>query len=83
MPVLIVDTDARLRDVDSATLQSMTVTITNIANGANELLAANTLGTSIIASYNNGVLTLTGNDSVANYEQVLKSVTYQNTSENP
>ncbi|HQQ32628.1 MAG TPA: DUF4347 domain-containing protein, partial [Methylophilus sp.] len=82
-PVLIVDTDAFLRDADSANLQSMTVTITNLKNGAQELLNANVSGTSITANYANGVLTLTGNDTVAHYEQVLKSITYSNTSENP
>jgi hypothetical protein len=61
---------------------SATVTITNRQDGAAEVLAANTTGTRITASYDavNGILHLTGGDSPANYQQVLRSVTYNNTS---
>ena len=50
-----------------------------------DVLAATTAGTSITASYNaaSGVLTLTGNDTLAHYQQVLDSVTYVSTSDNP
>ena len=39
----------------------------------------------ITGSYNNGtgVLTLTGTTTVANYQTVLRTVTYQNSSDNP
>jgi VCBS repeat-containing protein len=82
-PVSIVDTDATLTDVDSANLQSLTVTISNVQDGALETLSADTAGTSIAASYAGGVLTLTGADTVAHYLQVLNSLTYQNASQNP
>jgi hypothetical protein len=82
-PVSIADADAALNDVDSANLNSLTVTITNLLDGADEALAANTSGTSITASYAGGVLTLGGSDSVANYEQVLRTITYDNASQNP
>jgi VCBS repeat-containing protein len=82
-PVSIVDTDPTLTDLDSANLQSLTVTITNLKDGAAEALSADTSGTSIAASYAGGVLTLTGADTVAHYLQVLNSITYQNTSQNP
>ena len=54
-------------------------------NGASEVLAANTAGTSITANYDSGtgILTLQGADTVANYQQVLRTVTYNNTSQNP
>ncbi len=83
--VTIADIDATISDADSSTLQSMTVTITNQLDGTLETLAANTTGTSITASYNSatGQLTLSGNDSVANYQTVLRSVTYNNSSESP
>ncbi len=63
----------------------MTVSITNRQDGVAELLAANTAGTSITANYNvsTGVLTLSGSDSVAHYRQVLRTITYENTSQNP
>ena len=77
--------DAALSDIDSGNLSSLTVTITNLLDGASELLSADTSGTSISASYDGGtgVLTLSGSDSVANYQQVLRTVSYDNTSENP
>jgi len=83
--VTIADVDAAFSDVDGSTLTSMTVTLTNRPNGGQESLAADTTGTSISASYNNGsgVLTLTGVDSVANYQQVLRTIEYDNTSSNP
>ncbi len=84
-PVTIADLDATLTDADSTHLQSMTVTITNRLNGTLESLAANTSGTSITANYNSttGELTLTGTDTVSNYQQVLRSITYNNSSEAP
>jgi HlyD family secretion protein len=53
--------------------------------GASESLSASTAGTNITSSYNaaTGVLTLSGEDSVANYQRVLRSVTYNNTSQTP
>src|SRR5207342_948860 len=66
------------------TLQSATVSISSwLLTG--DVLAATTAGTSITASYNaaSGVLTLTGNDTLAHYQQVLDSVAYSSTSDNP
>jgi len=70
-------------DVDSANLSSLTVTITNLLNGANETLAVNTAGTGISASYSAGVLTLSGSDTLAHYQQVLQSLTYNNVAVTP
>ncbi|WP_158222671.1 DUF4347 domain-containing protein [Rhodopirellula sp. MGV] len=82
--VLITDaSDALVSDVDNSTLSSITVTITNPSDGALETLAADTTGTSISANYAAGVLTLSGTDSVANYQQVLRTVRYNNTSSTP
>ncbi len=82
--VAIVDAAAlTLTDVDNANLASATVTITNLLDGASETLSANTAGTSIVASYVGGVLSLTGSDTVANYETVLRTVRYLNSSTAP
>src|SRR5262249_33957030 len=62
---------------------SATVTITNLLNAGSEFLAATTSGTSITASYVAPTLTLTGSDTLAHYQQVLQSVTYNNASQNP
>jgi len=67
----------------SPNLSGMTITISNLLDGAAESLAATTSGTSITASYNAGVLTLSGSDTAANYQTVLRTVTYNNTSNAP
>ena len=84
-PVAIADSDSVLTDTDSSNLTSLTVTISNLLDGASEVLAANVSGTSISASYDvpTGVLTLSGTDSLANYQQVLRTLTYDNTSQSP
>ncbi len=84
-PVFITDPDSSLADVDDTALQSLTVTITNLMDVATESLSAVTGGTSISASYNSvtGVLSLTGVDTVANYQQVLRTITYDNTAQDP
>src|SRR5262249_38250821 len=70
-------------DVDDQFLQLAKVSITDFVAG--DVLSANVAGTSITASYNaaTGVLTLTGNDTLAHYTQVLDSITYSSTSANP
>ena len=72
---------ADISDADSSTLGSLTITITDAHDGADEILTASTGGTSINANYNPSThtLSLTGNASVAAYEQVLRSLTYENT----
>ncbi|GKS64187.1 hypothetical protein YTPLAS72_14910 [Nitrospira sp.] len=77
--------DASLLDVDGGNLVGLTVTLSNPLDGASEVLTANTSGTSIVAVYNSGtgVLTLSGSDSIANYQQVLRTIQYNNTSEAP
>lgn len=77
--VAIVDTSNFTLTDDGNTLNSATVRITNLLNGASEVLSAVTNNTNITATYNNGILTLTGSDTVANYQQVLRSIAYNNT----
>ncbi len=86
---------AALSDVGSTTLASATValTSTDLSNGTfapfgqstGDVLAFNTSGTSITASYNSTTetLTLTGTDTLAHYQQVLDSITFNSTSQNP
>ena len=83
--VRIADLDATLADTDSASLASLTITITNLLNGVDEILTANIAGTSITATFvpASGVLTLNGADTVANYQQVLRTVRYENLSDAP
>ncbi|GAA5505791.1 PKD domain-containing protein [Novipirellula caenicola] len=76
-------TIAKFGSLSESNLDSATVTLTNPLDGINETLSADTTGTALSASYIAGVLTLTGTDTAANYEQVLRTVTYNNTSQNP
>ncbi|MEZ6095181.1 MAG: cadherin-like domain-containing protein [Pirellulaceae bacterium] len=85
-PVAIVDSDATLGDVDSATLSSLVIVLQNQPDGISELLDANiTVASNITKVYNagTGTLTLSGDDTVANYEAVLRTLTYENTSTTP
>ncbi|MBD2446928.1 FG-GAP repeat protein [Nostoc sp. FACHB-152] len=70
-----------LSDSNTSTLQQATIKITNIDDGETESLSADTTGTGITARYDrtNGTLTLVGQNTVANYQKVLRTVTYNNT----
>lgn len=69
-----------LSDNDHTYLESVTISIRNPQDGANELLAANTTGTAIEVSYDNttNTLLLNGTDTLDNYTLVLGTVTYEN-----
>ena len=73
-----------MTDVDSTNLASATVSIST-GHFTGDTLAATTTGTLITAAYNatSGVLTLSGSDTVAHYQQVLNSVTYSSSSADP
>jgi VCBS repeat-containing protein len=81
----IEDPTATLTDIDSATLASLTVTITNLLDPGSEILSTDLTGTSITGNYvpATGVLTLTGPDTVANFQTVLRKVKYQDTDVDP
>ncbi|MBB6429242.1 Kelch repeat-containing protein [Algisphaera agarilytica] len=84
-PVSIVPAEATLTDADSSTLSSLTVTLDSIPDGADESLAADTTGTALSATYTagTGVLSITGTASVADYQAVLRTVTYDNAAAEP
>ena len=73
-----------MSDVDSATLASATVQITGNYQTGQDVLACGSCG-GISASFTaaTGLLTLTGTETLANYQAALRSVTYQNTSDAP
>lgn len=82
--VLIVAPQATISDVDSAVLSGVTVTLTNPLDGALEVLAVSDSG-GVTSSYDSGtgVLSLSGAVSSAAYQAVLRTLTYNNTSNNP
>ena len=80
----MIDPGVTVTDGDSANLASGSVAITTgFVAGQDTLAFTNQNG--ITGNYNSGtgVLTLTGSSSVANYQTALRSVTYQNTSDDP
>jgi hypothetical protein len=68
-----------VNDVDNTNLASATVTITNRKHGTRERLTVTTAGTNIQSTFNadNGVLNLTGPDTLANFQTVLRSVKFR------
>jgi VCBS repeat protein len=69
---------------DQSVIASAVVTVATGAV-AGDVLAADTTGTGITASYDSATetLTLTGSDTLADYAQVLDSVTFSSPSDNP
>ncbi len=85
-PVTIVDRNMTVTDVDNTTLVSATIQITNLLDRSAEILNANLTGTNISTKNFDpatGTLELEGTDSVANYQRVLRTVTYNNSREQP
>ena len=82
-PVAVADVDAVLADADDANFLWLTVTLASYPDGADESLSADVAGTSIEAAYADGVLTLSGEDTALNYQQVLGTVYYNNTAAVP
>ncbi|KQV68058.1 VCBS domain-containing protein [Rhizobium sp. Root1220] len=81
---------AKLSDVDSSDLQSLTATLTNRPDGAADTLYLNSNALALAALYHltvsigdNGVVSVTGNASVSTYESILRGLVYNNTSDNP
>ncbi|SDR21756.1 protein of unknown function [Paraburkholderia fungorum] len=75
-----VDAGITLTDSTSATAQSATITISNFKTG-DELLYTAMNG--ISGAYSNGVLTLTGSATIAQWQSALESVTFTNTQITP
>jgi uncharacterized repeat protein (TIGR01451 family) len=70
-------------DPENNTLTGATVRIANPIDGDAEELIVDTEGTEITATVENGVVNLSGEDDVENYERVLQRIRYNNTAENP
>jgi hypothetical protein len=82
-PLAIAPTTMTLRDGDNS-LSSALVQITGNYQNGQDLLVYTQIG-NIAGSWNsaNGTLTLSGSDTVANYQAALWSVKYRNTSSTP
>jgi VCBS repeat-containing protein len=82
---VVIDATLAITDVNDTSIESATVTISGGFVDTEDVLTFVDVGP-ITGSYNaaTGVLTLTGSDTLANYELALESVTYENTNtDNP
>jgi hypothetical protein len=77
---VLIDATITVSDVDDTQIVGATVSIANPVAG-DVLGFTNTAN--ITGTYSNGVLTLTGTDTLANYEAALRSVTFSSSSDNP
>jgi hypothetical protein len=79
-----VDTGVTLTDPDSTQIQGATVQITgNFSSADDELSFVNTANITGVYNDSTGTLTLSGTDTLANYQSALRSVKYENVSDNP
>jgi hypothetical protein len=85
-PVAVVDaTGLTVADNDSPALTGATAVLDIVPDQPNEVLAVDTTGTPISAMYDaaTGTLSMTGNATPAQYQQVLRTLTYNNTGTAP
>ncbi|HYE85703.1 MAG TPA: VCBS domain-containing protein, partial [Vicinamibacterales bacterium] len=78
-----VDGALTITDTDSANLAGATVRITNYVAGQDVLAFTSQFGIAGTFDTATGVLTLSGAATKADYQTVLRSVTYSNSSDNP
>ncbi|MEY2580498.1 MAG: trimeric autotransporter adhesin, partial [Ilumatobacteraceae bacterium] len=79
----VVDSLITVTDADSANMSSATVTITNKVAAQDTLAFINQNGITGTWTASTGILALSGSSSVANYQTALRSITYNNSSDNP
>ncbi len=84
-PIVVAGPTLQIVDVDNNTLQSATISITNKMVNEPDILSATINGSSITYTYNEttGVLSLTGAGSIEEYQAILRTVMFNNLSEDP
>ncbi|WP_448208305.1 DUF4347 domain-containing protein, partial [Azospirillum sp. sgz302134] len=81
-PVAIATSDATIADQDGDNLSAMTVTVSNAKTG-DALSLSGTYGSIGVSGNGTSTLTLSGNDTAANYQAALRAITYSNSTDNP
>ena len=78
-PVKIVGSGVAITDIDDTMMEGATIILINAQHGTKEILNAVVSDTNITMQYNagGGVLTLTGSDTIENYEKVLGTITFE------
>jgi len=80
---VVIDAGVSVADIDDVNIESATVTITNYAGAEDQLVYVDGTVAGITGGYLNGVLTLTGTATKADYDTALQSVKYHNGSNTP
>jgi hypothetical protein len=86
IPVALTSADTSVTGGEFAQLTGVTITLTNRPDGNAESLAVNVGSSGLTASAydaTTGVLTLSGSASAPTYAQVLRTLTYHNSSQRP
>ncbi|MBP6017179.1 MAG: cadherin domain-containing protein [Candidatus Promineofilum sp.] len=78
-PVKITSQNVVITDIDDTMMEGATIIVVNAQHGTKEILDATVAGTNITKNLSaaSGVLTLSGVDTIANYEKVLETVTFR------
>ncbi|MEM7313471.1 MAG: cadherin-like domain-containing protein, partial [Planctomycetota bacterium] len=87
-PISITDSDASLTDADSTTITSLQAQIVNQLDGSDERLSVNPtpapwMGLTVTYDAAIGKLTISGTATVAEYQQFLRALNYENLSSDP
>ena len=82
-PATVITSSLTVNDLDSASLTGATIQISAGYQTGDVLSFANTANITGVFNSGTGTLTLTGTDTVANYQAALRSVTYSSTSQSP
>jgi hypothetical protein len=80
-PAVAIDPAGTITDADSTTLTKLTATIVSPAAG--DVLHATAANNITITNNDTTAITLTGSDTLANYQSVLQGITYNNTAGGP
>ncbi|MFK8068765.1 MAG: beta strand repeat-containing protein [Gammaproteobacteria bacterium] len=81
---VIIDNTFNIEDIDDVNMESAVVQITaNYTNGEDALAFVDQNGISGTWNAGTGTMTLTGSATIANYEMALRSITFENTSNDP
>ncbi len=75
------DNSITINDADNDLIISAEVSILNFVNGEDEIIF--TPSANVTGSFSNGTLSLQGSATIAEYQTVLRSVRYRNTSASP
>ncbi len=82
-PATIIDPTVKIEDADSTNMNQATVTITNVVTSEDSLVYSAVSGITGAYVSGTGVLTLSGTATMAQYEEALESVKYENSSATP